>query len=325
MSRTEHIAVVGAGPMGNGIAQVFATKGHEVIFFDPDVQYLTSAVRKIRANLRFLAENGLVHVDDIDPTIERIRLGKSLKETITGARFVIEAVADTLKLNPSSLGIKFKRSLFKEMEQYCSPITIMASSAASFSVTEIAKDNNAGERIVGAHFWPPPYLVPLVEVVGGKDTLPEVTDYTCSLLRAVGKHPVLVGKDVPGLVGHRIQQALWRESLSIVEEGIAGSEAVDEIIKKGFGIWLSALGPLENADMFGLDMTHTNQDFPHKYAERSLDLSGLFQAPSDGDGKASDAYSKVERRAVDGTLMEKRWEGFFDQLIRWNKKHGQVF
>lgn len=325
MSRTEHIAVVGAGPMGNGIAQVFATKGHEVIFFDPDPQYLNSAIRKIRVNLHFLADNGLVHVDDIDPTIERIRLGKNLKETITGARFVVEAVADNLKLNPSPINIKFKRALFEEMEAYCSPITILASSAAAFNMTDIACDSNARERIVGTHFWPPPYLAPLVEVVAGKDTLPEVTDYTCSLLRAVGKHPVLVNKDVPGLVGHRLQQTLWRESQAIVEEGIASPEAVDEIVKKGFGIWLSALGPLENADMFGLDMTHRYQEIPHKYIERSLDISTFFQDRSDGDGDALESDSKQGIYFWNEASLEKRWEDFFDQLIRWNQKHGQAY
>ena len=323
MSRTEHIAVVGAGSMGNGIAQVFATRGHEVIFFDPDTQLLTGSVQKIRANLRFLAENGLGHMDDIDPTIERIRLGKSLKEAVTGARFVVEAVADNLKLNTTPLNIKVKHLLFEEMEQYCSPITILASSAAAFSVTDIAGHSKISERIVGTHFWPPAYLVPLVEVVGGKDTLPEVMEYTCSLLRAVGKHPVQVNKDVPGLVGHRLQQALWRECLAIVEQGIAGSEAVDEIIKKGFGIWLSALGPLENADMFGLDLTHRYQEIPHKYIDRSLDLAAFFQSRLDADesgsGSATGGFSRDE------TSLEKRWENFFDQLIRWNQKHGPMY
>lgn len=322
MSRTEHIAVVGAGPMGNGIAQVFATKGHEVIFFDPDPQYLEGTIRKIRANLRFLAENSLVHVSDIEPTIERIRLGKSLEETITGARFVVEASADNLQLNTSSHNIKFKRSLFKEMEQYCSPITILASCSTSCSLTEIARDNKARERIVGTHFWPPPYLVPLVEVVGGRDTLQEVIDYTCSLLRAVGKHPVIVNMDVPGLVGHRVQQALWSESRAIVDEGIASPEAVDEIIKKGFGIWLSALGPLENADIFGLDMNHGYKEFPHRHVECALDLYGLLPAQSDKDGGGLMNHEKTGIYDVNEALLEKRWDDFFEQLIRWNQKHG---
>ena len=325
MSRTEHIAVVGAGPMGNGIAQVFATRGHEAIFFDPDPQFLNSAIRKIRANLGFLAENSLVHVDDIEPTIERIRLGKSLEETISGARFVLEAVVDNLKLNAPSLNIKVKRSLFQEMERYCSPITILASCTTSCSITDIGRNNNARERIVGTHFWPPPYLVPLVEVVGGEDTLQEVTDYTSSLLRAVGKHPVLVNKDVPGLVGHRVQQALWRESLAIVEEGIASAEAVDEIIKKGFGIWLSALGPLENAGFFGLDMTHGYRDFPHRRIERSLEIQGLFPVQSDDDGNGLAPRAKPGPYDLDEVLLERRWDDFFEQLIRWNQKNGQRY
>ena len=192
-------------------------------------------------------------------------------------------------------------------------------------MTDIACDSNASERIVGTRFWPPAYLVPLVEVVGGQDTLTDVTDYTCSLLRAVGKHPVLVNKDVPGLVGHRLQQALLRESLSIVEQGIAGPEAVDEIIKKGFGIWLSALGPLEYADMFGLGMTHRDQEFPHKYIERSLDISTFFKDRSDGNGDALESDSKRGIYSWNESSHEKRWENFFDRLIRWNQKHGQAY
>jgi 3-hydroxybutyryl-CoA dehydrogenase len=324
MSRTEHIAVVGAGPIGNGIAQVFATKGHEVIFFDPDPQYLNAAIHKIRANLRLLAKNSLVHVDGIDPTIERIRLGKSLKETITGARFVVEAVADNLKLNSPSLNTKFKRSLFNEMEQYCSTITILASCETSCSISDIAKNSSISERIVGTHFWPPTYLVPLVEVVGGKDTLQEVTDYTCSLLRAVGKHPVLVNKDVPGLVGQRVQEALWRECQEIVEDGIASPEAVDEIIKSGFGIWLSALGPLENADIFGLDRTNKNKEIPHRYIERSLDIYNLFHVQSNTDGEGLGTRNQAGRHDLKEALIEKRLDAFFDQLIRWNQENNQA-
>jgi 3-hydroxybutyryl-CoA dehydrogenase len=325
MSRTEHIAVIGAGSMGNGVAQVFATRGHEVTFFDPDPQHLASAVRHIKANMRFLAENGLVHVDDIEPSIERIRLGRSLKESITGARFVVEAVSDYLKLNSNSLGLKLKRALFMEMEQHCSPVTIMASSTAFFSVADFAKDNNARDRIVGTRFWRPSYLVPLVEVVGSEDTLPEVADYTCSLLRSVGKHPVLVNKDVPGLVGQRVQRALWRESKAIVQQGIASPEAVDEIVKKGFGIWLSALGPLENIEMSGLDMRHGDREIPHKYAEPSLDISSLFQVAWNGDENGLGGRAGLGRHTLGEASTEKRWKGFFDQLIRWQQKHGQAY
>jgi 3-hydroxybutyryl-CoA dehydrogenase len=323
MSPTEHIAVIGAGPMGNGIAQVFATKGYDVLIFDPDPQYLNGAIRQIRANLRFLTENDLVQVDDIDPSIERIRLGKSLKETITGARFVVEAVAHKLKPNPPSLRIEFRRALFKEMAQYCSPITILASCATSCSVSDIARDNKVSERIVGIHFWPPPDLVPLVEVVGGEDTLQEVTDYACSLLRAVGKHPVVVNGDVPGLVGHRVQEALRRECQTIVEEGIAAPQAVDEIVKKGFGIWLSALGPLENADVFGLDMAHKYMEFSHRHIERTLGIYDLFQLQPDSDDTELGTRKQPGGHDLDEALIEKRWDDFFDQLIHWNQKHGQ--
>jgi 3-hydroxybutyryl-CoA dehydrogenase len=325
MSPTEHIAVIGAGPMGYGIAQVFATKGYDVLIFDPDPQYLSGAIRQIRANLCFLAEHGLVQADDIDPFLERIRLGQSLREAIKGSRFVVEAVAHKPKPNTPSLSIEFRRALFKEMAQYCSPITILASCATSCSVSDIARDNKVSERIVGIHFWPPPYLVPLVEVVGGEDTLQEVTDYVCSLLRAVGKHPVVVNRDLPGLVGHRVQEALRRECQTIVEEGIAAPQAVDEIVKKGFGIWLSALGPLENADVFGLDMTHKYMEFSHRHIERALGIYDLFQLQPDNGDKDAGSPKQPGHHDLDDALIEKRWDDFFDQLIHWHQKHDQEY
>jgi 3-hydroxybutyryl-CoA dehydrogenase len=325
MSPTEHIAVIGAGPMGNGIAQVFATKGYDVIFYDPDPQYLNGAIRKIRANFRFLAENDFVQVDDIDPSIERIRLAQSLKEAITGARFVVEAVAHKLRLSPPSANIEFRRSLYKEMAQYCSPITILASCETFQSITDIARDNSVSERIVGTHFCHPAYLAPLVEVVGGKDTLQEVTDYVCSLLRAVGKHPVVVNRDIPGLVGHRVQEALRRECQAVVEEGIASPQAVDEIIKKGFGIWLSTIGPLENADVFGLDLTNKNREIPHRYIKRPLDIYRLFHVKPDNAGAELGTGKQTGCQDLDEALIEKRWDDFFDQLIHWNQKHGQGY
>jgi len=130
---------------------------------------------------------------------------------------------------------------------------------------------------VGTHFWNPPYLIPLVEVVRGEDTSNETMDHTFSLLQAVGKHAVRVNRDVPGFVGNRLQHALWREAISIVENGIADASTVDECIRFGFGLRLPVLGPIENTDMVGTDLILAIHEYILKHLESSPEPSPLLK------------------------------------------------
>jgi 3-hydroxybutyryl-CoA dehydrogenase len=244
--RSEHIAVVGAGKMGCEISQIFAAGGHEVILFDLNDDVQEGAFETIRSNLTVLSEHGFCLPEQIEPTMGQIKPAGSLKEAVASARFVVEAITEDPKA---------KQDLFREIEKLCSPITILASHAAEISVTEIAAKTKDKERVVGTYFWPPSYLIPLVEVAGGRETLKEVMEYTCNILKSVGKYPVLVQKGVPGLIGNRLQHALWREATAIVEQGIADPKTVDEVIKKGLSLCLSVMGPLENADPTGPDQT----------------------------------------------------------------------
>ncbi len=307
--RSEHIAVIGAGQMGHAIAQIFAAKGHEVILFDADRHVLIEAIIRIRSNLLILSEHGHGLREEIDRTIERIKPVDNLREAVTGARFVVEAVTENLEV---------KQNLFREMEAYCSPMTILASNTSVSSVSQIAARTKAKERVVGSHFWNPPYLIPLVEVGGGPDTLAEVKDYTFNLLKAMGMHPVLVKKDVPGLVGVRLQHALWREAISIVEKGIADPETVDDVIKKGFGAQLSVLGPLENADLLGLDLTFMIQSNIFKFMECSTSpstyLNRKLQSGELGFKTRQGFYS------WDLDTMEKCKNGLIQHLVRWHRK-----
>ena len=268
MARSEHIAVVGAGLMGHAIAQVFASKGHEVSLMDVNERVLGEALENIRSNLGFLAENGIGTEEDIEPALKNIRTTSDLREAATGARFVVEAVCERLDL---------KQGLFVELEQYCSPQTIFATNTSAISITEIAAKVRRRERVVGTHFWNPPYLIPLVEVIGGRHTSAEVVDYTFDLLKTAGKHPVKVKKDVPGFVGNRLQHALWREAVSIVDQGIADAAAVDEVIKNSFGIGLPVLAPLETADMVGLDLTLQIHEYILKRIDRSMGPAALLR------------------------------------------------
>jgi len=268
MSKINDIAVIGAGLMGHGIAQIFAANGYQVSLFDLEEPILSKALEGIRSNLTLMAGKGIGHTDDIEQILSRIRTTVDLQDAVAGVQFVVEAVIE-------DLGVK--QQLFQKIDGLCPPESILATNTSVISITEIAQNAQNRERILGTHFWNPPYLVPLVEVIRGQDTADKTMDTTYELLKSVGKHPVRVKKDVPGFVGNRLQHALWREAISIVEKGIADPAMVDECVKFGFGLRLPVLGPLENADMVGLDLTLAIHDYILKHLEDSPESSELLR------------------------------------------------
>ena len=241
-----NVAVIGAGLMGHGIAQIFASKNYNVHLLDVKDELLAKAIENIRSNLSTMARKGIGLESEIEPAISRIKTTTNMGEATSDAQLVIECVTENLEL---------KQKVFKDLDQLCPPETILASNTSVMSITEIASQAQRRERIVGTHFWNPPYLIPLVEVTKAKDTSDEVMETTYQVLKNVGKHPVKCMKDVPGFIANRLQHALWREAISIVENGIADAATVDEAIKNSFAIRLPVLAPLETADMVGLDLT----------------------------------------------------------------------
>jgi 3-hydroxybutyryl-CoA dehydrogenase len=232
------IAVVGAGLMGHGIAQVFALAGHDVTITDAIAANLDTVKARISNNLRDLG--------DEPATVERVTPRTSLAEAVRNADYVVEAVSEDLPL---------KQKLFAEVEAHVRPDTILASNTSVIPITSIMQNLARRERALGTHWWNPPFLVPLVEVIETQWTAPQAVDWTMALHAAAGKKPAHVKKDVPGFIGNRLQHALWREAVSLVENGICDAETVDTVIKAAFGRRLPVLGPLENADMVGTDLT----------------------------------------------------------------------
>ena len=267
MADIKNIAVVGAGLMGQGIAQVFATHGYRVGLTDVQEATLSDAIERIRSNLTLLAKHGIGARKDIEPILKRIHCTGDIKDACSSADFVVEAVFEKLDL---------KQKLFQELDAICPKKTVLATNTSVISITEIAEKAKDRKRILGTHFWNPPYLIPLVEVIKGKQTSNAAMDLTVLLLKDIGKHPVRVNKDVPGFVGNRLQHALWREALSIVEKGIADAKTVDECIRFGFGLRLPILGPLENVDMVGTDLTLDIHRYLLRYLERSPEPSALL-------------------------------------------------
>jgi 3-hydroxybutyryl-CoA dehydrogenase len=232
------IAVVGAGLMGHGIAQVFALAGHAVTITDSFAQNLDTAKARIATNLRELGED--------QSAVDNVHTCTDFGEAVREADYVVEAVLEDLAL---------KQTLFGEIERHVRPDTILASNTSVIPITAIMQGLTRRERALGTHWWNPPFLVPLVEVIETQWTSAETVARTMKLHEAAGKTPAHVKKDVPGFIGNRLQHALWREAISLVEQGICDAQTVDAVVKASFGRRLPVLGPLENADLVGTDLT----------------------------------------------------------------------
>jgi 3-hydroxybutyryl-CoA dehydrogenase len=276
MANKPKIAVIGAGLMGHGIAQVFALAGHDVAIYDSVKASLDSAKARIRANLKDLGDD--------ESVVERVTPVGDLAQAVRAADYVVEAVLEDLAV---------KQKLFVEIERHVRPDTILASNTSVIPITKIMHGLQKRERALGTHWWNPPYLVPLVEVIETRWTAPDAVTFTMQLHATAGKQPAHVKKDVPGFIGNRLQHALWREAIALVEHGICDAETVDAVIKAAFGRRLAVLGPLENADMVGTDLTLAI----HKTVLPAIDSR---PAPS----------PYLEKLVEDGKLGFKSGEGF---------------
>lgn len=242
MAQTYTIAVLGAGLMGHGIALTFARAGHAVRVHDPFPASLDVLHARVRASLEAMA----VPDPEIAGTLERISTQSNLPDTVAQADFVFEAAPEKPDL---------KRSLFRSVEEHAPATAILASNTSVIPITTIMSDLTDRARALGTHWWNPPHMIPLVEVIRTEWTAEAALEKTVALLASVGKTPVRVEKDVAGFIGNRLQHAMWREAIFLVESGVCTAEAVDQVVNASFGRRLSVLGPLANADLVGTDLT----------------------------------------------------------------------
>ncbi len=303
-----NISVIGAGMIAPGVAQVFATKNYNVCLYARRQEALPNALDRIRSNLLTMAKRGLGSESDIEPVISKIKTTTDLAEAAAEAHLIIECVAENLEV---------KQNIFQQLDQFSPRDAILATNTSVISITQIAAKSTNRQRILGTHFWNPPYMIPLVEVVKGAETSDEVMETTYQVMKDAGKHPVKCLKDVPGFIANRLQHALWREAISIVEHGIADAATVDDAIKHGFAIRLPVLGPLETADMVGLDLTLSIHDYIFKYLESSPHPSPLLKEKVDkGElgfktGKGFQTWTPEEAEKSRSNLLE--------YLIEWTK------
>lgn len=234
------IGVIGAGTMGNGIAQTFASYGYEVLMIDIDQKFLDNGMATIKKSLAKMVEKAKMAQADAEATIQRIKTGTDLG-LARDCQLVVEAVVEKIDV---------KKDVFKKLCMQSPPETILASNTSTISITEIASATHRPDKAIGMHFMNPVPLMQLVEVVKGLATSDETTNIIVELSKKIGKTPVVVN-DSPGFVSNRILLPMINEAIYALQEGIADKEAIDTVMKLGMN---HPMGPLALADLIGLDI-----------------------------------------------------------------------
>ena len=240
-STFENIAICGIGQMGAAAAVSFRRAGYRVLLWARDPGKL-AAVQPTLDSLDTWMDGHVGPAPSDEGTIELI---EELPVADRRADLVMDCIAEDMAQ---------KVALFHRMKDCLRRSSIFITTTSGLSITQLGRQSGTGHLLVGTHFWNPPHLMPLVEVIRGEDTPPELMDRICDLIESIGKIPVRVNRDVPGFIGNRLLHALWREAIHLVERGIASPADIDRVARLTFGLRLPAVGPLENMDLVGLDL-----------------------------------------------------------------------
>lgn len=281
----KQVTVVGSGIMGHGIAHVCAQAGYQVTMVDINQEILQFAIEKIKSELETLVRNHVITKEHIEATLRRINCTTVLRGAVESTDFVIEAVKEDIDL---------KKEIFKELDEHCPKQAILATNTSSFRIIELASATNREDKVVGMHWWNPPYLMPLVEIIKGAKTSSGTVELATRVTAKLGKKPV-VCKDSPGFIGVRLQAAVFIEAISMLEQGIASAEDIDTAIKMTLGIRLPVIGPLETVDLGGLDTFLFAYDYLHRK------LGDKFQPPD-----------LLRQHVEEGKLGLKTGKGFYE-------------
>ena len=284
---TTRLAVVGAGEMGRGIAQKFATEGINVDLVDVNKKTLNNSIKIIKQNLKILEEAKYLTKKQSSQVLPRINLVTNL-EDISDVDFVIESIPESIEL---------KRSLFKKLDIICSKHTILSSNSSAISISKIGEVTNRPDRVIGCHWVSPPYLIPLVEVIRGQETSDETLNTCIDLLKKAKVVHAVCQKDIPGFIINRMQRVIQNDALDLVERGIASLEDVDNIFWLALGIRFALNGPLKTNDLT---------------VDKTVSLYGcdfMFKETGDPRFKAS---SLLREKVKNGELGIKTSRGWYD-------------
>ncbi len=234
--------------MGHGIAQVFALAGCEVRCYDDVAVARDSTIDRVNSNLHQAQQAGLVSEDEIKSCIANITVCDSEADSLSGAQFVTEAVREDLDV---------KQQLFARIESSVSESCILASNTSTFPMTDISRNMKHPERALNTHWFNPPHIVPLVEIVPGEKTAEQTTQTAIQLHERIGKLAVRLNKELPGFLVNRVQIAMLREIFDLLQQGVASAEDIDRALQSSIGLRLAAIGPLQVCDFAGVDIYST--------------------------------------------------------------------
>ncbi len=280
------VAVVGAGTMGAGIAGELARAGCVVRLVDTTREEGERGLERLQAAQVALVGWGQLSPSRADEALSRVHVTCELGRACAGVELVVESIHEDLES---------KRALFLQLDRLCASATILATNTSGLSVSDIAAATRTPERVAGLHFWNPPHLIPLVEVVKGARTSEPTLQTLHNLALALGKRPIVVRRDIPGFVGNRLQFAVLREALHLLSEGVASAEEIDAAMTAGPGLRYALIGPFQTADLGGLDVFKAIADY--LFAELST---------------STRAQEVLRRKVAGGELGVKSGMGFYD-------------
>ncbi len=280
------IAVIGAGLIGQATAVEFALGGYDVRLNSRSKESLERGSQGVRDILDRMVALGIATKDDANSAVTRIIYDSSLKNTVRDAQVAFEAVYEDLEL---------KRRIFRDLDQYCQDDALMVSGTSTLSLSDIASATTSPERVVLANYSNPPYLIPLIEVLRNDSTSDETVETLCALLAEIGKKPVVIQKDVPGFVANRLQVALLREALYLIEQGVVTAQDVDLILRSSIGRRWAVAGIFEVFEIAGQDLTLAASSYLMPHLNNSKVPSHVLR-------------DRVER----GELGVKTGKGFYD-------------
>jgi enoyl-CoA hydratase/3-hydroxyacyl-CoA dehydrogenase len=297
----KNITVLGSGIMGHGIAQVAATAGYNIVLRDIEQKFLDKAMEKIKWSLDKLASKEKITQQEADSIYSRIKPMVDLKEAVKDAELVIEVVPEIMDL---------KKKVYAELDAVANENVVFASNTSTLPITEIANTTSRPEKFIGIHFFNPPQLMKLVEIIPGEKTLQEITDLTQEFVKSVNKTAVLCRKDVPGFIINRLFIPMVHEACYAMDRTGATLEEIDSAVKFKLGF---PMGIFELADFTGMDVIHKATTemhlrdkkviLPHPTIEKMFDGGKLGQKSGEGFYKYSD--DKYERVALSEELAEK--------------------
>lgn len=267
IEQIKKVGIAGAGTMGATFAHIFAELGFTVILYDIAEEFLERGRKIIDVNQRNLVTEGLQSEKLVNDSRKRISFTTDINK-LEDMDFVLEAIIEDLEA---------KQEFWAKVSRLVREDILLATNTSGLSITQIARDIVDRNRFAGMHWWNPPHLIPLVEVIKGEETSEETAQTLMELARILGKKPVLVQKDVPGFVGNRLQYALLREALHIVAEGIACAQDVDNVMKYGLGFRYAGLGPIETVDLGGVDVFNNVGSYLFRELNNSPEVPKLLK------------------------------------------------